>query len=213
MDGVRLARVRTHERFADLRAWAGRVRWRRRGAWLWPAFVILTVLDGLIGHALPPQGQSQSVVAAMLLGGVLNLIAVILLCRPLAAALRRRRPDLPTVIARDYAGRAVVLAVTGILVLAGLVHRPALQRQQQTMSDAITRAQAWIGDHAPAEFRRNLQYVSTFAIEPGRIYRTCVPSDDRHRTYCVVVDARLPFQRSVSFGGYEPNAVFAAGAQ
>ena len=55
------------------------------------------------------------------------------------------------------------------------------------MQDAIKRAQAYIGDRAPAEFRRNLAYVDTFAIQPGSIYRTCVPSDYRRRTYCVIV--------------------------
>ena len=79
------------------------------------------------------------------------------------------------------------------------------------MQDAITRAQAWIGDRAPAEFRRNLEFVSTVAIEPGRVYRTCVPSVDGRRTYCVIVNTNLPFAQSVSFAGYESNAVFAQG--
>ena len=80
------------------------------------------------------------------------------------------------------------------------------------MDDAIKRAQAYIGDRAPAEFRRNLEFVDTFVIEQGSIYRTCVPSDDRKRTYCVIVKTHLPFPRSVSFAGYEPNSVMSAGA-
>jgi hypothetical protein len=79
------------------------------------------------------------------------------------------------------------------------------------MFDAIRRAQAYIGARAPAEFRRNLELVDTFVIQQGSIYRTCVPSDDRRRTYCVVVKDKLPFPRSVSFGGYEPNEVMSAG--
>ena len=37
-----------------------RARWRMRGAWLWPSFLVLMVLDALVGHALPPAGDSQS---------------------------------------------------------------------------------------------------------------------------------------------------------
>ena len=50
-------------------------------------------------------------------------------------------------------------------------------------------------------------------IQQGSIYRTCVPSDDRKRTYCVIVNDKLPFARSVSFAGYEPNEVMSAGTR
>jgi hypothetical protein len=106
----------------------------------------------------------------------------------------------------------VVTAVAAALLVAGLAHHSTLVAHRSMMNDAITRAQAWIGDRAPAEFRRNLRFVSTFAIQPGSIYRTCVPSDHRDRTYCVIVKTNLPFARSVSFAGYEPNSVFAQGA-
>jgi hypothetical protein len=45
------------------------------------------------------------------------------------------------------------------------------------------------------------------------MFRMCVPSAQGPRSYCVVVNTRLPLQRSVKFAGYEPNSVFAAGAQ
>ena len=77
--------------------------------------------------------------------------------------------------------------------------------------DAIARALAFFGDRAPAEFRRNLAHVDIFAIEPGRIYRTCVSGQATRRTYCVIVKPKMPFAQSVSFAGYEPNADFAAG--
>ncbi len=79
------------------------------------------------------------------------------------------------------------------------------------MREATARAQAWIGDRAPAEFRRNVEELDTYAIQPGSVYRTCVPSPHRSRSYCVIVKTYLPFARSVTFAGYEPNSVFAAG--
>ena len=194
-------------------AWLHRVRWRRRGAWLWPAFAGLTVVDAVVGHLLPPAGDGQTVVSAGLVALVINLIAVILLSRPLGAALRRARGDLPGIVARDYAGTTVITTIALALLAAGLVHRSKLQTQRSTMDDAIKRAQAYIGARAPAEFRRNIQLVDTFVIQPGSIYRTCVPSDDRRRTYCVVVKDKLPFPRSVSFSGYEPNESMSAGTR
>jgi len=187
------------------------MRWRRRGAWLWPAFVAATVADAILGHALPPAGDTETLVSAGLIGLVANLVAVILLTRPLSGLLRRRRQDLPTIVARDYAGTAVVSAVTASLLVVGLLHHQSVRANRRAMQDAITRAQAWIGDRAPAEFRRNLQWVSAFAIEPGRIYRACVPSISSGRTYCVIVDTAQPFSSSVRFSGYEPNSIFSEG--
>jgi hypothetical protein len=191
--------------------WFVRLRWRRSGAWLWPAFVVLTVVDGVVGHLLPASGDTQSIVAAAVAGALLNLIAVVLLSRPLGALLRRLRRDLPGAVAYNYAGTSVVVAISAALLAAGVLHRGAVVASQRAMQDATARAQAWIGDRAPPEFRRNVELLSTIAIQPGSIYRTCVPSQDGRRSYCVIVKADMPFARSVSFAGYEPNAVFAEG--
>jgi hypothetical protein len=192
-------------------AWLDRLRWRRRGAWLWPAFVAATLADAALGHAFPPAGDAESIIGAAIIGLVFNLIAVILLSRPLGMLLRRRRHDLPTLVARDYGGTTAVTAITLVLLTAGLVHHETVMSHESAQRDAVARAQAWIGDRAPAEFRRDVGYVSTFAIQAGRIYRECVPSRRTARTYCVVVDESQPFARSVRFGGYEPNSLFGEG--
>lgn len=202
MDGARLSDTRTR---------LVRLRWRRAGAWLWPSFVAFTIVDAVIGHDLPPAGSTETLFAAALLGLFLNLLGVLFLSRPLGWALRRVRPDMPQVVARDYGGTIVVLALTATLVLAGVTHRPAIQASQRAMQDAIARAQAWIGDRAPDEFRRNLQVVSLLAIQTGTIYRACVPNVENTKTYCVIVNRSLPFDQSVTFSGYEPNATLASG--
>jgi hypothetical protein len=191
--------------------WLVRMRWRRRGAWLWPALAVATILDAAIGHALPPIGESQTVAGAAIVALVLNLLGVLLLSRPGGALLRTRRKDLPPVVARNYAGTFVVAAIAATIALTGMLHHSTVMAHRRALEDAIVRAQAWIGDHAPSEFRRNVTYVSTFVIEPGSVYRTCVLSFDRRRTYCVVVKTNLPFERSVSFAGYEPNSDLSAG--
>jgi len=194
------------------RAWLARLRWRRRGAWLWPTFALVTVLDGVIMHALPMLGSSQTLAGGIVAGLVLNVLAVVLLSYPLGNLLRRRRRDLPVGVARDYAGTSAVVLVSAAMLTAGLLYHPTIVAQQKAMDDAIVRAEVFIGDRAPATFRANLSHTDTYAIEPGSIYRTCVPSVDGHRTYCVVVKTALPLAQSVSFAGYEPNSVLFQGA-
>jgi hypothetical protein len=173
--------------------------------------VTTTVVDAIIGHALPASGDRESLAAAAIVGLVINLLAVLLLSRPLGALLRRVRKDLPRVVARNYAGTSVVLAVSAAILTVGLVHRGSVVADQNALREATARAQAWIGDRAPPEFRRNAAEIDTFAIQPGSVYRSCVPSDDHARTYCVIVKIYLPFARSVRFAGYEPNSVFSEG--
>jgi hypothetical protein len=189
-----------------------RFRWRRRGAWLWPAFVTVTAVDAVVGHELPPAGETQRLFGAALLACTLNLLAVLLGSRPIGAVIRRRRPDMPTFIARNYGGTFAIAGVAAALLAAGLAHKSTVDANARVLADAITRAQAFIGDRAPSAFRSNIALVSTYTIEPGSAYRMCVVSDDHRRTYCVVVRPRLPFAQSVTFAGYESNSVFAQGA-
>jgi hypothetical protein len=193
-------------------AWLARLRWRRRGAWLWPTFVVLTGLDAVIVHALPFLGDSQSLAGGIIAAVFINLLLVVLFSRPLGAVLRRRRPDMPTTVARNYAGTVAVLVVPPLLLLAGLLHRPAIENQQRMLDDAITRAIAYIGDRAPDAFRANVGHTDTFTIQAGTVYRTCVPNRAGTRTYCVIVNTHMPFARSVTFAGYESNELFSQGA-
>ena len=178
---------------------------------MWPAFVVLGVADGIVGHALPVAGDSQSVFGGIVVGLLLNLVCVALLARPVGMLLRVGRRDLPTAIARNYAGTACVALVTVGFVALGLAHRPAITTDRAAMRDAITRAAAYIGDHAPAAFRANAARTDTFTIQADVVYRTCVPNDAGTRFYCVVVDESRPLGSSVRPGGYEPNATLMRG--
>jgi hypothetical protein len=191
--------------------WLGRLRWRRRGAWMWPAFIGAVALDAVLGHALPPAGDSESLAAAGIAALVLNVIAVILLTRPTGALVRRVRGELPPVVARNYGGTLAVALVTGAVLLLGVLHHSALRANQAAMRDAVTRAEAWIGADAPAQFRHHLTSASVFAIQPGRIFRTCVPDDSGRRVICVIVDTHQPFPGGVKLDGYEPNWLFSEG--
>jgi hypothetical protein len=192
-------------------AWLARARWRRRGAWLHPAFVVLAVVDAYIGYRLPVTGDSASFPGMLIAAVFLNLVAAIVITLPLSALIRRGRPDLPKVVARDRAGTCAVLLVTVGFLSLGLAHRPGIQADRRALRDALVRAVAWMGDHAPEQFRAHLDHLDTYTLEPGRVYRTCVPNRAATRTYCVVVRRGMPFAQSVKFAGYEPNSVFSQG--
>ncbi len=192
-------------------AWLARLRWRSRGAWLWPTFIVVTVLDAVIVHSLPIAGDSQTLLGGVVFALVLNVLAVLLLSRPLGALLRRRRTDMPVAVARNYGGTAAVTIVTAAMLSGGLLHHPALIADQRALRDAIVRAVAYIGDRAPSPFRQMATHPDTYTIQAGALYRICVPNRAGTRSYCVIVKSNLPLAQSVVFGGYEPNSVFAAG--
>src|ERR1700722_11824088 len=191
--------------------WIVRTRWRWRGAWMWPAFVVMAIADGWIGHALPINPPSQSVIAGIIVGLVLNLICIVVLSAPIGALLRRVRRDLPVPIARNYAGVVAVLLVTAGFVGIGLAKRSTIAHDSATMHDALERAAAYIGDHAPPPFAARADHLDALVIEEGSIYRVCVENAEQTRATCVVVRERLPFARSVTPAGSEPNATMAKG--
>ncbi|MGO9823392.1 MAG: hypothetical protein ACLPTJ_22400 [Solirubrobacteraceae bacterium] len=192
-------------------AWLARMRWRRRGAWLWPTFAAATVLDGALLHALPAAGATQTLVGGIVAGMVFNVLAVLLLSRPLGVLVRRARPDMPVVVARNYAGTFAVLFVSAVMLAIGLAHHSTVVAQQRALDDAVMRAEAYIGDRAPAQFRVNVTHTNTYTIQAGAVYRTCVPNRAGTRSYCVIVKTKLPLAQSVVPAGYEPNSVLSEG--
>lgn len=192
-------------------AWIARARWRWRGAWLWPTFILTVVLDGVIALVRPFAGDRQSLAGGVLAGLILNLLAVLFCSRAFGGLLRRRRGDMPTSVARNYGGTIAVALVSAALAAIGLARHASIVHRQHALRDAVVRAEAYIGDHAPATFRANARRTDTFTIQAGTVYRTCVPSQDGQRSYCVIVKPRLPLDRSVVFGGYEPNWLFSEG--
>ena len=118
-----------------------RLRWRLRGAWQWPTFALLTVLDALLVAWLPFQGEGGDAVGAVLIVGFFNLLAVAVVAPFLGMALRRRRPDLPFVIARDYAGTALLVTIFLALLAGGLLHRgPRVDQQHARAAGEAGRA-------------------------------------------------------------------------
>jgi hypothetical protein len=192
-----------------------RLRWRMRGAWLWPLFIVLTLADGLIHYQLPITGdQNGSFAGGALFGAVVNLIGLVALAQPLGRVVRRVRPDMPRVVANNYAGAFTTIAVTAVVLGAGLIHRHVITNDLRDLNNATARAEAYIGAHAPAQFQKDLERLSTYEVQPPEIYRTCATADSAAdpRYYCVVVNRQRPFGKGVYYDGSESNTLLSEGA-
>jgi hypothetical protein len=188
-----------------------RFRWRLRGAWLWPTFVVLTVVDGLLIHWHPLLGDSAPLIGGWLIGVFATLIATVLLSPGLGRLLRMARTDMPRLVARNYAGAMITVAITLVILGVGVVHSHVIARDTADLQDATARAEAYIGAHAPRKFQAHLAELSTYEVQPPRIYRVCASNTADTQTYCVVVDRYRPFGKSVKFSGDEPNSLLSQG--
>jgi hypothetical protein len=168
------------------RIWASRLRWRLRGAWMWPAFAVLTVLNGLLLHARPISGEKIGLFEAILVAAFFNLVTVAVFAPIAGALLRRRRRDLPKVVAADYAGAALLVAVSVVLAVGGALHRPAVLEQRRDFHAQAAAVRSYVLAQAPAEYRANLDRADTRQID-AHMYRTCVPGADPDRSLCLFV--------------------------
>ena len=179
---------------ASDRLWARRLRWRLRGAWQWPAYAVLTLLDAVILHELPPVTGGVDFVPGLIVSSFANLF----LMGAVAPWLGRR------LAARDAGGDGVPLAVrvevlkdrsaaillglaTLGLVAAGLAARPLIVSETEDTERNAELVRDHVFAEAPHEVQRNLDTANTVKLEDG-YFRTCVNYDQRDRAYCLFVD-------------------------
>ena len=173
-------------RLTDRRQAWRRLRWRMRGAWQWPTFFALTLFDGAVLALLPfyddgPGGFFPGV----LLAGFLNLVAVAVLAPLCGRLLRRVRPDLPRLVAVNYAGTTLVTAIAVLLVVGGIAHRPAAEAVEQDRAAVLGSVHAYVATQRPA-LRRRVALTDVMQVEDG-LYRACVPEHRPHRWLCLFV--------------------------
>jgi len=167
--------------------WRARLRWRLRGATLWPAFFVAIVVDAVLLHVLPIAGDTApGAVPALLLATFFNLL-VVAVGAPLGGlVLRRRRPGLPRLIRDDRAGTFLLGALAVILVVLGLLHRPAFDSERDEFRLQAAAVRLWAAAHAPAPYRARVQDADTWRPGP-HLYRTCIPGPDPRRALCLLV--------------------------
>jgi hypothetical protein len=194
-----------------------RLRWRRRGAWLWPIYAGAVVGDGVLMHLLPISGDRTGLIGGVLLAAVLNLLAVAGLGPVAGLLVRRRRPDLPVVVARDYASRGLILALAGFLALLGIGNRPEADAQRRSLAEQAYAVRRYVEDEAPVAYRRGIDLADTWQVD-SNLFRTCVPGGDPERWLCLYVDttedppgvtldpSRAPNSTFVGSGGFGPGS-------
>jgi hypothetical protein len=155
-----------------LRRW----RWRLRGAWAWPTFLALTVVDAVLLVRLPFGGNGIDLFGALIVAGFVNVLTLAVLAPFGGLLLRRRRRDLPFLIARDYAGTALLVLVCATLVTGGLLHRSGLREERADRAAVFTAVHHWVIREQP-EFTSGLPDLSMRKLEPDH-YRACVARPD-----------------------------------
>ncbi|MEA2437516.1 MAG: hypothetical protein QOF65_2072 [Thermoleophilaceae bacterium] len=164
-----------------------RMRWRLRGAWLWPTFLVATLVEMVLLHWLPVQSDSTHWISALLVAGCLNLIAIVVVGGLGGVVLRRRRSDLPKVVADDFAGTAALGLVAVALVVAGLLHHPAIAERRAAFDEQLLAVHRWVAQHGDAYTNAHVSFADTVVVDKD-LFRTCVPGRDPKRWLCLIVD-------------------------
>ena len=169
------------------RLWLTRLRWRMRGAWLWPAYFASTLLAGILLDVLPPyDGTPPGLIGCVLLAGAVNLF-LIAVAAPLGGRLlRRRRPDLPRPIAADYVGATLVCVVAAVVLVAGIAHRPAIAAEQADRA-AVARAVRGYVEAQAGGWQAGVAQADVLRLQED-LYRACVPGPDPERWLCLFAE-------------------------
>jgi hypothetical protein len=168
--------------------WQTRMRWRLRGAMLWPSFVVALAVEAILLDRLPVSGDSgPGLFAAVLLAGFLNL-CLVAVAAPLAGRwLRHRRPGTPAVIATDRAGAVLLAAACALIAVLGLMHRSSVRAAHAELDAQAASARRFVLSRAPLEYQAHADHLST--VKQGEhLYRTCVAGARPDRAFCVFVN-------------------------
>jgi hypothetical protein len=170
--------------------WRTRLRWRLSGAWQWPAFAVLTVVDAVVLARLPFSGGRANLLGCLLAAGLLNLMVIAVVSRMGGWLVRRRRPDLPREIAADQAGAIGLVVLCVLLVVGGLLHRPALTANDALAATVMREARVFAAHRAPARY---LPLHGSDTVQQGPdVFRTCFSGPDPRRDFCVFIRTDEP---------------------
>lgn len=207
------------------RFWPSRLRWRLRGAWQWPAFAVLTLLDGFILDRLPPQAPDRlNFVDGVLIATFANLILVGALAPFLAKRLTRRReasvavaggpppsPESSQVqreVFQDRVATALLAAGLAAALVSGIANRPAIVSETEATEEVARQLRDYVARSGNDELQRNLETANTIRLSEG-YFRACIARDDRRRYFCLLVDTNKHPTQVRRDPSAEPNSAFA----
>jgi hypothetical protein len=202
--------VNREERF-----WPARIRWRLRGAWMWPSFIALTLLDGLILHLLPPVRTGVDPIPAILLATFGNLVLVGALGPWLARRLWSRRPaaepgapaKAQLEVLSDRIGTGLLLASVLAVLAAGLAARPTVVLETEDREENARAVLGFAHSSGDEELVRNVEAADTIRLSEG-YFRNCIPRDDRRERVCVFVDTSGKRAVTTRDRSTEPNSAY-----
>jgi hypothetical protein len=182
----------------EQRFWPARVRWRLRGAWMWPTFVAITLLDGLILHLLPPVRTGIDLIPAVLLATFGNLVLIGALGPWLARRVWKRRPAAEPAappkaqleVLSDRIGTGLLVASVFGVLAAGLAARPTVIAETDAKEEAARAIHAHIQASGDPELIRNEETAHAARLADG-LFRICIARDDRERFACFIVDTNV----------------------
>lgn len=184
---------------------------------MWPTFIVVTLVDGLILHRLPPVGTGVELIPAILLATFGNLVLIGAVAPWLARRTWSRQPVTQPAapprarleVLSDRIGTGLLVATIVGVVAAGLAARPTVVSETEDTERNANAFRALILRSGDDELIRNLETANTIRLGED-FFRTCVARDDRERYFCAFVDtSRHPPDVDVD-GSAEPNSAFKA---
>ena len=199
----------------DERFWASRVRWRLRGAWMWPTFVVVTLVDGLVLHLLPPIRTGVDLIPGILVATFGNLILVGAVAPWLARRLWNRReaaapgapPRAQREVLADRVGTALLAATVVGVIAAGLAARPVVVSETEDTERNAEAFRDFLLSRGNPELERNLETANTIRLGED-YFRTCVARDDREHYFCAFVDTSSDPPAVQRDQSAEPNSAY-----
>ena len=182
---------------------------------MWPAFIAVTLIDGLLLHLLPPIGTGVDLIPAILLATFGNLILIGVLAPWLARRAWSRRPaaepgappKAQLEVLTDRIGTGLLLASIIGVIAAGLAARPTVVSETEDTQRNAEAFRALVLSHGNEELIRNLETANTIRLGED-FFRTCVARDDRERYFCAFVDTSSEPPDVDIDGSAEPNSAY-----
>jgi hypothetical protein len=197
--------------------WTRRLRWRLRGALMWPVFALLTIGDGLLLHFLPPNRAGVRIVPGLIIASFTNLFLIGVIAPFIARRLATRerqahkaegREPVPREVLLDRSASALLIVGAIGLTVAGLGNRPVIVSETKATEKNARLVENYVSAHGTAEVKANLQTANTKRLADG-YFRTCINLNDRTKAFCMYVDTkrntvvpdRSALPNAVQFGG------------
>jgi hypothetical protein len=202
--------VSTAERF-----WTRRLRWRLVGAWRWPAYAVVTVVDAVLLHEVGT-GVRFNWAVSLILASFVNvaLLAAADLLARLTARNRAARgtpmEDTQLEVTIDRGGVALLaIGMVGLAASGIATHHLIVSETRDTEANARA-VEAYVNAHGGPEYRRNIETANTVRLAPD-YFRTCIADDARSRYLCLFVDTKRKPPKVVRDPSTLPNKHEAAG--